>query len=105
MVVSHPGAPWNTQTLVTVRVTDGSVATVEAAARTVAKTLAGTPIAEHDVYVYFDYDTPEGATAPPMHVGSDMLRPAAANLGLDPDAARESLRIRPADITRLAAEK
>ncbi|MCI0156403.1 hypothetical protein KNO15_06805 [Leifsonia shinshuensis] len=105
VVVNHPGAPWNTQTLVTVRVSDGSVATSEAAARTVAQTLAGTPVAEHDVYVYFDYDAPEGATAPPMHVGVDTLRQVAGELGLDAGAARESLHMRPADIRRLATKE
>lgn len=105
IVVGHPGAPWNTQTLITLRIADGSVDTVEAAARAACASIAGTEIAQHDVRLYFTLDAPAGSKTTYLEVGSDVLKPVARDLGLDEGAAVESLPLTPADITRLAAEK
>lgn len=105
IVVAHPGAPWNTETLITLRVADGSAETVEAAARAACASIAGSDIARHDVSLYFTVDAPPGSKGSFQRVGSDVLKPVARDLGLDPEYAVESLPLTPADITRLAAEQ
>ncbi|MDL9978215.1 hypothetical protein [Microbacterium candidum] len=105
VVVGHPGAPWNTETLITLRIADGSAEPVEAAARAAIAGIAATDVAQHPVRLYFTTDAPAGSQTSFLRVGSDVLKPVARDLGLEEQRAVESLPLSPADIKRLAAEK
>lgn len=100
--VSHPGAPWNTEIVVTLFVSDASDQTVIDAVRGAAPVLAGDPdIAKHPVSIGLlpgepaDYASASDYAANQIVIGDAV----AADLGIDPG---EFARLAPDDLQRLA---
>ena len=106
VVITHPGAPWNTEAIVTLYVADDSVPTVAAAVRSAAKALDGGPVADHPVTVFIipgrpsDYSTRGAAVDARLRA----LDGVADALGVPRDHGGDAIRLTPDDIRRLARE-
>ncbi|MFJ6651599.1 hypothetical protein ACIQLJ_02245 [Microbacterium sp. NPDC091313] len=102
--VSHPGAPWNTEILVTLFVSDTSDQTVIDAVRGAAPVLAADPdVSRHTVSIGLlpgepaDYPSASDYAASQIVIGDS----AAAELGI---ASGEFARLSPDDLERLAGD-
>jgi hypothetical protein len=106
VVITHPGAPWNTEAIVTLYVADESVPSVAAAVRSAAKALDGGPVADHPVTVFVIPGKPSDYSSNGAAVDARLrtLDGVADALGLHRDSVGDAIRLKPDDIRRLARE-
>ncbi|WP_033371796.1 hypothetical protein [Humibacter albus] len=103
--VSHPGAPWNTKTLVTLFIPDKSEQSIATAIRSATDAIAGTSAAKHDVSFFVIPGRP--SDYPDLRSTDPELKiPRAVFTGLGLDYTPGTIvALTPADIQRIAAEK
>lgn len=104
VVVSHPGAPWNTTTLITLFIPDSSAQSMITALRSSTAAIANDPVAKHDVVFYLvpgkPSDYPDLDSSDPE---LDIPKAVFDDLGVEYDPGT-SIRLTSEDITRIAAE-
>jgi hypothetical protein len=102
--VSHPGAPWNTETLITLFIADGSAQSITTAIRSSARAIAADEVAKHGVSFFVVPGKP--SDYPDIRSSDPELRiPRAVfdDLGLEYEPGT-IVALEPADLKRIAAE-
>lgn len=104
--ITHPGAPWNTETIVRLYVSDDSASAVAQAVRGMTAAVVGEPIARHGmVVVAHPGRAADQAGKDPVDISAGdlpVMRDVAADLGVTPRSDDTLLRLTPDDIRRIA---